>query len=167
MTSRSLPEQSETSYNKQNTKYFRKILRNSLQNLFLFLSLIKKKVWTQKARFGYYKDLFRLLKVQSKRTKICITNSFLMHTLPTKHTSLFLYQFEKVVLSSFDVRAFALSYCVLFSCIWLLSFEGLLTFFPGGGRRRERGISEEREMGIVLGWLEGGETVVNMYCMRE
>lgn len=115
VTSRSLPDQSETYYNKQSIKYFRKILRNSLQNVPLFLSLIKK-VWTQKARFVYYKDLFKLLKVQSKRTKICITNSFLMHFLPTKHTALFLYQFENVVLPSFDVRAFALSYCVLFTC---------------------------------------------------
>lgn len=143
--SRNLPDQSETSYNKQRTKHFRKILRNSLQNVLLFLSLIKK-VWTQKARFVYYKDLFKLLKVQYKITKICITNSFLMHALPTKHTSLFLYQFEKVIFPSFDVKALASSYCVLFSCFSCL-LKACSFFLKGKGGR---GISEEGEVGMTL-----------------
>lgn len=93
-----------------------------------------------------------------------------MHALPTKHISLFLYQFEKVVLPSFDVRAFALSYCVLFSCIWLFGCLELfwspahIFFWKGKGGR---GISEEGEVGMVLGWVGGGETVVSMYCTRE
>lgn len=60
------------------------------------------------------------------------------------------------------MRAFALSYCILLCLIWGLSLKdcSFLKRNKGGvalGERRDGG----------LGGVEGRETVVWIYCMRE
>lgn len=60
------------------------------------------------------------------------------------------------------MRVFALSYCILFSPVWLLSFGGLLFL-----KRKQRiwiwGRKEVKKQEEV----EGGETAFWIYCVRE
>lgn len=62
-----------------------------------------------------------------------------------------------VALSSFSVRAFALSYYILLCCIWWLSLAGLPF---SDGRWAEGSESQEKEE-----WNKG--KLVRTYCMRE
>lgn len=63
------------------------------------------------------------------------------------------------------MRTFASSYCILFCRIWLLSLGGLL--FPEGRQRESGLVKGEMDWGGWGGAMEGGESVVWMYCMRE
>ena len=68
-----------------------------------------------------------------------------------------------VALSSFGVTALALLYCILLSCVSLLSLGGLLF-----SEERWTGVGlGDRDSGEVLGRGEGGETVVRMDYMRR
>ena len=68
---------------------------------------------------------------------------------------------------AFGMKAFALSYCALFCHVWLLSPEGLLSFKERQTGSASRGGGERAKVGGKLGEVEGGKTVVRMYCVRE
>lgn len=61
------------------------------------------------------------------------------------------------------MRIFVLSYWFLFCCVWLLSLVDLLL---SERKQSGRGSGEWAGEG-ELGGLEGGNTVVRIYCMKE
>lgn len=61
------------------------------------------------------------------------------------------------------MRAFTLSFCILFCHIWLLSLGGLLF---SEAKERRTGSGEEWRLGEA-GRGSGGETVVKTYCMPD
>lgn len=61
------------------------------------------------------------------------------------------------------MMAFALSYCILFCPVWLLSLRG--SFISEGKQRKSRSGGVGRWM--ELGRDKGGEIVVGLYCTGE
>lgn len=59
------------------------------------------------------------------------------------------------------MRASTLSYCILCH-VWLLSLRGLLS-----SERKQRRCGSGDRRGMDLGGMDGGETMVGMFCMRE
>lgn len=65
-------------------------------------------------------------------------------------------------MSSLGVRAFPLSYCILFCHVCLLSIGGLFFFLRG--EEESKSMGEGKCVG-VLGGVEGN--MLEMYCLRE
>jgi hypothetical protein len=67
------------------------------------------------------------------------------------------------LLCSANMRVFTLSNCIMYCLVWLLSL-GELLFSEGKWKRS--GVGRDGRWGKLRG-MEGGETVVRMYYVRE